>query len=137
VARVGLAQALFATIVVMATVVPVNVESVRWWHNDRVMAQLRLTLQQQQAIDHIYHSTLGERAACVARVARARLQLNQLLMSDADERQVMDAAVEAADADAASGRARTWMLFRILRVLEAEQRARMPALQEDDALDGS
>jgi len=64
-----------------------------------------------------------------ARLARGRLQ--RLLDADAPIQVLEEAASQAADADAARRRLRTMMLYRISRVLNPEQRARLAALARE------
>ena len=110
---------------------PTQIDSARWWHSARLVSDLRLSVAQRSAIDLIYERSLSERMAMVERARLARGRLQRLLDADAPIQVLEEAASQAADADAARRRLRTMMLYRISRVLNPEQRARLAALARE------
>jgi Spy/CpxP family protein refolding chaperone len=92
------------------------------------VAALRLTADQERAIDRIYRRTLRERLDAARQGQSARAHLERLLNIGASDDQLEAAATHAADADAALSRLRTLMLYRMSRVLTPKQRADLAAL---------
>ena len=107
---------------------PTSIDSARWWRSPRVVHQLRLTAEQQSAVERIYEASFRERQARAREANAAQRRLMQLLESDAPEPLLEEAASQAADADATSRRLRSLMLYRMARVLSPAQRAKLAAL---------
>jgi hypothetical protein len=69
-----------AIALVLAT--PVSLESTRWWHSSRIVAELGLSARQAAAVDGIYRSMSAHAAVCARDVATARRTLDDALLAD-------------------------------------------------------
>jgi hypothetical protein len=58
---------------------PVRLASVRWWRVPEVAASLRLTVEQQDAIDRLYDARLDGRRRCVERLVEASNHVDRLI----------------------------------------------------------
>jgi hypothetical protein len=112
-----------ATAVALVITTATPIDSARWWISPRWASRLRLSAAQVHRIEELYSASRPERTALLLRTQAARARVEMLLASDARDASVETAALDAADAESAYRRARTVMLYRIIRVLSAEQRA--------------
>jgi Spy/CpxP family protein refolding chaperone len=118
-----------AAMVLFVVATPRETSSAHWWHSPDIVARLGLSVEQRQAIDRVYGRTLSKRTAATARANEVNAKLEVLLLVDGtNEEEVERAAAVAAEADAMRGRLRTLMLYRILRILTPDQRARLSGL---------
>ena len=108
--------------------VPTLIESARWWYSPRVTALLTLTPDQSRRIQHIYDSHRRERYAAVARCEKARADAEHAIAAGRSDEDVELALSTFAKAEADRRRIRTLMLYRMWRVLSAQQRARLDTL---------
>jgi Spy/CpxP family protein refolding chaperone len=114
-------------IVVLGLVIctPTPIESARWWFSPRVVAVLTLTPDQSRRIQHIYESHRRERYAAVARCEKAREDAERVMAVGLPDEDLERALSAYAEAEADRRKVRTLMLYRMWRVLSAQQRARL------------
>lgn len=98
----------------------------KWWMSERVKSELSLSDQQSQAIEAIFQATVPQLRAQKGELDRLEKQVSDLLsgpgMSEAD----FVAAIDRAEsARGALNKSRMLMLFRMRRVLSADQRAKL------------
>jgi Spy/CpxP family protein refolding chaperone len=108
-----------------------NQHRVKWWHSDRVKAEVGLTDEQSNELEAIFQATLPRMRADKEELDRQEQALSQLMteatMAEADLGAAID-RVEAARTRAS--KTRTLMLYRMYRVMTPEQRLKLKALHE-------
>jgi Spy/CpxP family protein refolding chaperone len=115
-----------AAMVLFVVATPSERSSAHWWHAPDVVASLGLSAEQREAIDQVYGRTFSARASAAARADDANAKLEALLIADGtNEEEVEKVVAVAAKANAVRVRLRTLMLYRILRILTPDQRARL------------
>ena len=115
-----------AIALVLAT--PVSLESTRWWHSSRIVAELGLSARQAAAVDGIYRSMSAHAAVCARDVATARRTLDDALLADSVDDVFEIATSRLADTESACRRTRTLMLYRMFRQLSVEQQHALAAI---------
>jgi hypothetical protein len=115
-----------AIAIVLAT--PVSIESARWWRSSRIVAELRLSARQVDAVDGIYRSMTAQSADCERSAAAARRKLDDALLTEGVDEVFEIATSRLADAESACRRTRTLMLYRMFRELSVEQRRALAAI---------
>lgn len=103
-------------------------ERFRWWLDGRVQGELQLTPSQAQRLDDIFKSTLADRRRLRAGVEQAQLELDRAITAG-DETLSAILISRVTSAQAAHGRARTLMVWRMYRVLTPEQRRRLQQIE--------
>ena len=95
----------------------------RWWQSEEVQTELGLTDDQATALDGIYQETLPKQRESMRRLNAEELTLSQLIadmdVQEIDVTRQID-RVEAARSELS--KSRILMVFRMYRVLSAEQR---------------
>ncbi|MCA1559566.1 MAG: periplasmic heavy metal sensor [Acidobacteria bacterium] len=103
----------------------------KWWQDEKSRAELSLTPQQSAEIDQIFEGSIGK-----LREARHATERLEKTLSDTISANVADPSVVAQQAEkfetarAEQNRLRTVMLYRMHRVLNADQRARLKVMYE-------
>lgn len=103
----------------------------KWWMDEKSRAELSITAQQSAEIDQIFEGSIAK-----LREARHVTELLEKTLSDTISANVADPSVVAQQAEkfetarAEQNRMRTVMLYRMHRVLTADQRARLKAMYE-------
>lgn len=103
----------------------------KWWQSERVRAAVGLTESQAQQIEAIFQETLPQLQAAKAELDRRQEALTRLIEAgSADEAQVVEAIERVETARGVAGKLRTFMLYRMHRVLTPDQRARLKAFHD-------
>jgi Spy/CpxP family protein refolding chaperone len=98
----------------------------KWWQDDKVKADLRLTADQATRIDEIFQSFFVKMKDTVEDLNRREEQLSKLISgNDVTEAQLLKEADQVEVLRGTLGKARTLMLFRMRRVLSADQRSKL------------
>jgi Spy/CpxP family protein refolding chaperone len=103
----------------------------KWWMDEKSRAELALTPQQSAEIDQIFEGSIAK-----LREARHVTELLEKTLADTISANVADPSVVAQQAEkfetarAEQNRLRTVMLYRMHRVLNADQRARLKVMYE-------
>lgn len=98
----------------------------KWWQDDRIKAELRLAPEQSARIEEIFQAALTRMKPIVDDLGKREEQLSNLISgNDVTEAEVLRQAEQVESLRAALGKSRTLMLFRMRRVLSAEQRSKL------------
>jgi Spy/CpxP family protein refolding chaperone len=103
----------------------------KWWKAEEVKAELSLSPQQSDQLEQIFQDMLPKLREGKAELDRTEAGLSRLLADTAsDEGEVIEAIDRAETARAELGKTRTLMLFRMRKVLSADQNTKLKALHE-------
>jgi Spy/CpxP family protein refolding chaperone len=98
----------------------------KWWLDEKVKADLRLTSDQASRIDEIFQGFFVKMKDTADDLRHREDQLSQLISgNDVTEAQLLKEADQVEMLRGTLGKARTLMLFRMRRVLSAEQRSKL------------
>ena len=104
----------------------------KWWQDDKVRAELRLTAEQSGKIEEVFQAALPKQRMLKERLDRLETRLSELVGGSATEPEVMKQASEVEAVRSELGTARTQLLFRIQRVLTPDQRTKFKALHDQE-----
>ncbi len=103
----------------------------KWWQDDKVRAELRLTSEQSARIEEIFQSFFVKMKGTAEDLTRREEQLSKLISgNDVTEAQLLKEADQVEDLRGTLVKARTLMLFRMRRVLSADQRSKLVEIQK-------
>jgi Spy/CpxP family protein refolding chaperone len=103
----------------------------KWWSSDEGRAAFGITDQQSKDIEAVFQSLLPQLRVNKADLDKQEKALSQLLSeANSNEPLVLQAIDRVEAARAALSRTRTLMLYRMYRLLSAEQRAKVQAYHE-------
>jgi Spy/CpxP family protein refolding chaperone len=102
-----------------------------WWKSEEFRAALNLTTDQSTRIEHIFQTTVPELRQEMDELDRLEVRLSKLIESEAEEALIAREIDRVETARANVNKTRALMLVRMRRVLTAEQRTQMRALQEE------
>jgi len=98
----------------------------KWWQDDKIKGDLRLAPEQSARIEEIWQAALTRMKPVVDDLGKREEQLSNLIYgNDVTEAEVLKQAEQVEALRAAIGKSRTLMLFRMRRVLSAEQRTKL------------
>ena len=101
----------------------------KWWNTDKFKQELKLTAEQSSRIEQIFQASFGPMRATKQELDREEAGLSRLMENpDADEGDVSRSVDRVEAARCVLSKNRTMMLFRIHRILTAEQRAKLDEL---------
>jgi Spy/CpxP family protein refolding chaperone len=107
----------------------------KWWKVYK--AELKLTPEQASRIDAIFEQTFPQLRASFEELNKREQQLSSLISAnDATEAQVLKQADQIESIRSELSKTRVLMLFRMRRVLSAEQREKLQQLQQEHERDG-
>lgn len=104
----------------------------KWWQDDKVRGELRLTADQSARIEEIFQGALPKQRTLKEKLDRLETRLSELVGGSATEAEVMKQASEVEAGRSELGTARTLLLFRIQRVLTPEQRTKFKAVHDQE-----
>ncbi|HEU5177834.1 MAG TPA: periplasmic heavy metal sensor [Burkholderiales bacterium] len=105
----------------------------KWWQAERFQKELGLTAEQITRIEGIYQTALPLQRAQKEAFDRREDKLSKILADPkSDEAAVLQATDRLEDARNELSRTRTLMLFRIRRVLNDDQLAKLNAMHNHD-----
>ena len=109
----------------------VSTQGYRWWRDDAVRHELKLTGSQVDTLETLFVSTLADRRALRRELDRLEEYVEQLLTrGEDDDARALDAITRLETTRARRNAARTMMLFRMYRTLSAEQRRKLKRLTD-------
>jgi Spy/CpxP family protein refolding chaperone len=105
---------------------PSGPQRFKWWQDERTKAELRLAPEQSTRIEEIFQSHFTKMKDVVDDLNRREEQLSNLISAnDVTESELLKQADQVEALRGSLSKARTLMLFRIRRVLSAEQRTKL------------
>ncbi len=109
----------------------VSTQGYRWWQDDAIRHELELTVSQVDTLEALFVSTLADRRALRRELDRNDEYVERLLArGDVDDTVALEAITRLEATRARRNAARTIMLFRMYRILSAEQRRKLKRLTE-------
>ena len=124
---------LVLSLIVQAVGTPAFAQSFKWWQTERFQKELKLTAEQTTRIEGIFQASAPLMRAQKEAVDRREEKLSKVVADPkSDEPTVIQAADRLEMARNELSRTRTLMLFRIRRVLNDEQNAKLVAMHEHD-----
>lgn len=103
----------------------------KWWQDERIKAELRLASEQSTRIEEIFQASSASMKTVVDDLNRLEEQLSNLISgNDVTEAQLLKQADQVEALRGSLSKARTLMLFRMRRVLSAEQRSKLAEIQK-------
>jgi len=103
----------------------------KWWQDDRIKADLRLAPDQSSRIEEIWQANFAKMKDVADELGRREDQLSNLISgNDVTEAQLLKQADQVEALRGTLSKARTLMLFRMRRVLSAEQRNKLAEIQK-------
>jgi Spy/CpxP family protein refolding chaperone len=103
----------------------------KWWQDERMKAELRLSAEQSTRIEEIFTASFAKMREKVDELNRREEQLSNLISgNDVTEAQLIKEADQVEALRSSLSKDRTLMLFRMRRVLSAEQRSKLIEIQK-------
>lgn len=103
----------------------------KWWQDDRVKTELRLSTDQSARIEEIFQGFFVKMKGTAEDLSRREEQLSKLISAnDVTEAQLLKEADQVEVLRGTLGKARTLMLFRMRRELTPEQRNKLAEIQK-------
>jgi Spy/CpxP family protein refolding chaperone len=103
----------------------------KWWQAERFVRELALTPDQSARIDAVFQASWPALHAAKADLDRLETELSRLIAEGtAGEADVLKKIDRVEASRSAMGRTRSLMLYRMHRLLTAEQRVKLKALYE-------
>ncbi len=103
----------------------------KWWQDERMKAELRLSAEQSIRIEEIFTASFAKMREKVDELNRREEQLSNLISgNDVTEAQLLKEADQVEALRSSLSKDRTLMLFRMRRVLSAEQRSKLVEIQK-------
>lgn len=103
----------------------------KWWQDEKTKAELRLAPEQSARIEEIFTASYAKMKDVVDELNRREEQLSNLISgNDVTEAQLLRQADQVETLRSSLSKDRTLMLFRMRRVLSAEQRSKLVEIQK-------
>jgi Spy/CpxP family protein refolding chaperone len=103
----------------------------KWWQDDRLKAELRLTADQSTRIEDVFQSFVTTMKGTADDLTRREGQLSKLISgNDVTETQLLKEADQVEFLRGTLAKARTLMLFRMRRELTPDQRNKLSEIQK-------
>ena len=103
----------------------------KWWQDDKIKADLRLSAEQSTRIEEIFTASIAKMKDKDDELRRREEQLSNLISgNDVTEAQLLKEADQVEALRSSLSKDRTLMLFRMRRVLSAEQRSKLVGIQK-------
>ena len=103
----------------------------KWWQDEKMKAELRLTPDQSARIDEIFTASFAKMKDKVDELNRREEQLSNLISgNDVTEAQLLREADQVETLRSALSKDRTLLLYRMRRVLSPEQRSKLVEVQK-------
>jgi Spy/CpxP family protein refolding chaperone len=103
----------------------------KWWQSERFVQELGLTREQSTRIEEVFQASWPALHAAKADLDRLETELSQLIAEGtASEAKVLQHIDRVEASRSAMGRTRSLMLYRMHRLLTADQRVKLKALYE-------
>jgi Spy/CpxP family protein refolding chaperone len=103
----------------------------KWWQDEKIKADLRLSAEQSARIEEIFTASFPKLKDKNDELSRREEQLSNLISgNDVTEAQLLKEADQVEALRSSLSKDRTLMLFRMRRVLSAEQRSKLVEIQK-------
>jgi Spy/CpxP family protein refolding chaperone len=103
----------------------------KWWQSERFQQELGLTREQTERIEEVFQASWPALQAAKRDLDRVETELSRLIAEGtANEATVLQQIDRVEASRSAMGRTRSLMLYRMHRLLSAEQRAKLKVLYE-------
>jgi Spy/CpxP family protein refolding chaperone len=103
----------------------------KWWQDEKVKAELRLAPEQSARIEEIFDASFAKMKDVYDDLNRREEQLSNLISgNDVTEAQLLKQADQVEAIRSTLSKSRTLMLFRMRRVLSADQRSKLVDIQK-------
>ncbi len=103
----------------------------KWWQSERFVQELGLTREQSARIDEVFQASWPALHAAKADLDRLETELSSLIADGtASEANVLQHIDRVEASRSAMGRTRSLMLYRMHRLLTADQRVKLKTLYE-------
>ena len=103
----------------------------KWWQSERFVQELALTTEQSARIEEVFQASWPALHAAKADLDRLETELSrQIAEGTASEAKVLQQIDRVEASRSAMGRTRSLMLYRMHRLLTAEQRVKLKALYD-------
>lgn len=103
----------------------------KWWQDEKVKAELKLAPEQSARIEEIFQANFAKMKDVVDELNRREEQLSNLISGpDVTESELLKQTDQVESLRGTLSKARTLMLFRMRRVLTAEQRSKLVEIQK-------
>jgi len=103
----------------------------KWWQSERFIQELGLTREQSARIDEVFQASWPALHAAKDDLDRLEAELSRLIAEGtASEAKVLQQIDRVEASRSAMGRTRSLMLYRMHRLLTAEQRVKLKTLYE-------
>lgn len=102
----------------------------KWWQDEKMKAELRLTADQSTRIEDLFQTYFARMKDTADELGRREEQLSRLISgNDVTEAQLLKEADQVEVLRGTLAKARTLLLFRMRRVLSADQRNKLAEIQ--------
>jgi Spy/CpxP family protein refolding chaperone len=115
---------------------PVSAQRFKWWQDDKVKAELKLTADQSLKIEEIFQASLPKQRTLKETLDRLEVKLSELVGGMATEAEVMKQASIVESTRSELSTARTLMIYRMQRILTPEQRVKFKVRHDQEAARG-
>jgi Spy/CpxP family protein refolding chaperone len=103
----------------------------KWWIDSQLRAELGITDQQSLAVDQVWQKSLPKLREARQRLEKLEDVLSQMILENAADEPAVIAQIEKTEsARAEMNGARTLMLYRMNKLLTADQRAKVKAMHD-------
>jgi Spy/CpxP family protein refolding chaperone len=103
----------------------------KWWQDEKIVSELRLTPEQSSRIDDVFQAFFSQMKGTAEDLNRREEQLSRLISgNDVTETQLLKEADQVEVLRGTLAKSRTLMLFRMRRVLSADQRTKLADIQK-------
>jgi Spy/CpxP family protein refolding chaperone len=110
---------------------PDGMQRRKWWQDDRIIAELRLAPDQSARIEEIFQAAFNRMKPVADDLGKREELLSNLISgTDVTEAEVLKQADQVEALRGALSKSRTLMLFRMRRVLSADQRSKLVEIQK-------
>jgi Spy/CpxP family protein refolding chaperone len=101
-----------------------------WWIDESARAELSITDQQSASIDQVWQHSLPKLRESREQLDKLEDVLSQMILDAADEAAVVAQIDRVESARAEANKTRTLMLYRMNRLLTADQRVKLKAMHD-------
>lgn len=119
------------SLLTLAWATPADAQRFRWWKDDRFTRELALTPDQSSRIEAVFQEAQPELRAQQRAVSKLEDELSKLVQeARVEESEVEHFVGKVESARAELAKTRMMMIYRIRRIMTAEQHAKLQALFE-------
>jgi Spy/CpxP family protein refolding chaperone len=110
---------------------PGGMQRFKWWQDEHIIAELRLAPEQSARIEEIFQTAFNRMKPVADDLSKREETLSNLISgNDVTEAEVLKQADQVEALRGTLSKSRTLMLFRMRRVLSADQRAKLVEIQK-------